>query len=153
MWTCHSRTNNSKVNRLQESCLQIIYSDKQSLSEELLEKEGFAFIHTRNLQILVIEIYKARKGLSRPAITEIFEVNERIEIWHITPNFFVSVVNTLYHQIENINVLPDKLKNRNSLQMFELAIKSCKSGNCLSRLCSVYLLRASFIQENLNSCN
>ena len=45
VWMCHNRANNSKINRLHESCLQIIHSDKQSLFETLLEKDGSVSIH------------------------------------------------------------------------------------------------------------
>ena len=37
---CHSRTNNNKINRLQERYLRIVYNDKQSSVNELLEKDG-----------------------------------------------------------------------------------------------------------------
>ena len=41
IWMCHSRTNN-KINRLHER-LRIIFSDKQSSFETLLEKDRFCF--------------------------------------------------------------------------------------------------------------
>ena len=49
VWICHSRTNNRKINRIHERCLRIIYNDKQSPFSELLEKNGFASIHMRNI--------------------------------------------------------------------------------------------------------
>ena len=58
VWMCHSRANSSKINRLHERCLQIIYSDKQSLFETLLEKDGSVSIHNRNLQILATRMLK-----------------------------------------------------------------------------------------------
>ena len=45
VWMCHSHANNGKINRLHERCLRIIYSDKQSLFETLLEKDGSVFVH------------------------------------------------------------------------------------------------------------
>ena len=33
VWISHTRANNSKINRLHESCFSIIYSDKQSSYE------------------------------------------------------------------------------------------------------------------------
>ena len=72
VWMCHSRANNSKINRLHERCLRIIYSDKQSSFEELLQKDDSVSIHQRNLQVLATEIYKVRKGLSPEIITELF---------------------------------------------------------------------------------
>ena len=47
VWMCHSRANNSKINRLQKGCLRIIYSEKQPLFEALLEKDGFVSIYKK----------------------------------------------------------------------------------------------------------
>ena len=73
LWMCHSRSNNGKINRLQERCLRIIYSDKQSSFKTLLEKDGYVSVHNRNLQILATEMYKIKKDLSPLIITEFFE--------------------------------------------------------------------------------
>ena len=45
VWMCHSHANNGKINRLHERCLRIIYSDKQSSFETLLEKDGSVSVH------------------------------------------------------------------------------------------------------------
>ena len=71
VWMYHSRANNSKINRLHERCLRIIYSDKHSSFEVLLEKDVCVSMYQRNLQVLATEMYKVRKGLS-PAITLTF---------------------------------------------------------------------------------
>ena len=69
---CHSRISNNKINRLHERCLRIIYCDKQSSFEGLLEKDSSASIHERNTQILATGMYKVSKGMSLPQITELF---------------------------------------------------------------------------------
>ena len=56
IWICHSRLNNRKINRLYERCLRIIYNDKQSSFDELLNKDSSVSIHIRNLQKLAIEM-------------------------------------------------------------------------------------------------
>ena len=65
-----SRTNNNKINRLHERCLRIIFSDKQSSFETLLEKDGSVSIHNRNLQILATEMYKIKNNLSTSIIAD-----------------------------------------------------------------------------------
>ena len=70
---CHSRANNGKINRLHERCLQIIYSDKQSSFETLLEKDDSVSVYNRNLQILASEMYKIKNDLSPSIVTELFE--------------------------------------------------------------------------------
>ena len=67
---CHSRTNNSKINRLHERCLRIVCNDKQSSFNELLEKDGSVSIHMRNIQIPTSETYKLVNNLSPPIIIE-----------------------------------------------------------------------------------
>ena len=37
VWMCHNRTNNNKTNCLYERGFRLIYNDKKSLSEDLLE--------------------------------------------------------------------------------------------------------------------
>ena len=49
---CHSRAKNNKINRLHETCLRIIYKDKVSTSEQLLENDSSGSAHTRNLVFL-----------------------------------------------------------------------------------------------------
>ena len=64
VWMCHSRANNSKINRLHERCLRIINFDKQISFETLLEKDGSVAIHNQNLQILAAEMFKIKNDLS-----------------------------------------------------------------------------------------
>ena len=52
IWMCHSRSNNRKVNMLDERCLRVIYNDKQSSFTELLNKDNPVSIHIRNIQML-----------------------------------------------------------------------------------------------------
>ena len=64
IWMSHSRALNNKINRLHERCLRIIYNDKTSTFKELLEKDNSVSIHYRNIQALVIEMYKVANGMS-----------------------------------------------------------------------------------------
>ena len=47
VWISHSRLMNNKINRLHERCLRIVYSDKTSSFEELVDKDGSVTIHTK----------------------------------------------------------------------------------------------------------
>ena len=55
IWMCHNRTYNNKINRLHERCLRLIYNDKYSSFENLLEKGSSVSIDHKNLQALAIE--------------------------------------------------------------------------------------------------
>ena len=59
-WMCHSRAK-KKINRLHERCLRIIYNDKVSTFEQLLEKDSSVSIHARDLRFLAVEIFEVVK--------------------------------------------------------------------------------------------
>ena len=61
---CHSRSLNTKINNIHERALRIVYNDNSSSFDILLEKSKSVKIHHRNLQQLVIEIYKVFNNLS-----------------------------------------------------------------------------------------
>ena len=67
-WKLHSRKNNNKIKYLHERCLRLIYSDKKSSYENLLEKDNLVSIHHKNIQALAIEMFKVKHKLY-PEIT------------------------------------------------------------------------------------
>ena len=75
VWMCHKRANNNKINRVHERCLQIVYNDKQSSLNELVEKDGSVSIHTRNIKILATVMYKLINNLSPPITNRVFKLN------------------------------------------------------------------------------
>ena len=77
IWMCHSRENNNKINRLHERYLRIIYNDKRSSFNALLEKDGSVSIHERNIKILATEIFKISKNLAPPQMHEIFKLKDQ----------------------------------------------------------------------------
>ena len=57
-WIFHSRKPNSKTNRLHERCLRVVYNDRLSTFEELLNKNNSVSIHHRSLQCVATECLK-----------------------------------------------------------------------------------------------
>ena len=76
IWMFHSRENNNKINRLYERCLRIIYNDKRSSFNVLLEEDGSVSIHERNIKILATEMFKVSKNLAPPQMQEIFKLKD-----------------------------------------------------------------------------
>ena len=62
---CRSRTLNNKINRLYERCLRIVYNDKRSNFQSLLDQDKSVSVQTRNLQSFPPEMYKRSKGIDR----------------------------------------------------------------------------------------
>ena len=71
---CHNRKYNNKINRLHEKCLRLIYNDKRSSFEDLLEKDNCVSIHHKNLRALAIEMLKVHTKSSTEIMQEVFQV-------------------------------------------------------------------------------
>ena len=72
LWMLHSRCNNNKIKHLHKRCLRLIYCDKNSSYEELLEKGWSASIHHRNVQNLAIKMYKVKNELASMITANVF---------------------------------------------------------------------------------
>ena len=75
VWMMHSRSISSKINRVHERALRIVYKDKFSSFENLLEKDKAVKIHVRNLQVLVTEMFKVKNGIASKIIIDIFKLS------------------------------------------------------------------------------
>ena len=78
VWMCCNRSLNTKINRLHERCLRIVYNDKESNFNEVLVKDGSVSIHHKNLQKLSVEMIKDSLGLSPEIVNELFKFREQI---------------------------------------------------------------------------
>ena len=74
IWMCHICSNNRKINMLHERYLRMIFNDKQSFFNGLLNKGNSASIHIRNIQRLAIKTFRFYKGLSPPLTNNIFNL-------------------------------------------------------------------------------
>ena len=75
IWMFHSRKLNSRVNKLHERALRIVYQDHASSFTERLEKDNSTSIHNRKIQLVATEFFKVKIGLSPPFMDEIFAEN------------------------------------------------------------------------------
>ena len=76
IWMFHSRKLNNHINSIHDRALRITYQDYSSPFKDLLKKDKAVTIHQRNLQVLVTEIFKTKKGLNPIIMTEIFKFTE-----------------------------------------------------------------------------
>ena len=60
------------MNNLQERALRIIYSHHDSSFLELLQMSNESTINTKNIKVLMTEIYRFLNDLSLPVINDIF---------------------------------------------------------------------------------
>ena len=95
----------NKINRVHERCLCIIYSDKTSSFEKLLEKDGSVTIHTRNFQTLATEMFKVYQNLSPAIIADIFHVRQNNCNLRHDSYFAIPNVKYVYHGTESLSNL------------------------------------------------
>ena len=68
----HNRTLNNKIDKLHERALRIVCKNDELTFRELLGKDHSITIHQRNLQRLVIEMYKIKTHLSPLLVQQLF---------------------------------------------------------------------------------
>ena len=92
-----SRSSNHKINRLHERSLRILYKDDISSFSELLQKDNTVTVHTRNIHLLAIEMYKVRRNnISPNFIREIFPTLESAYYPRESKDFITPKRNTVY---------------------------------------------------------
>ena len=111
VWMCHSRSMNSRINRLHETCLRIMYSDKSSSFEELLQKDEFVTIHAKNIQKLATEMFKVFKKLSPPIVADLLEVRQNNYNLKHRSYFSIPNVKSVYHGSESLSNLGPRIWN------------------------------------------
>ena len=99
-------------------------------------------------------MYKIKNYLSPLIATELFEQrNEQNCNLRKKSQFTIPPIIKLYHGSESISflgpkiwsILPDRLRNANSIKAFKMQIKKWKPENCPCRLCNDYIQNVSFV--------
>jgi len=153
IWMFHNRRLNSKINSIHERALRITYGDRISTFEELLVKDNSVSIHHRNLQVLATEIYKVINNIAPKFVNEIFK--ERNTPYNLRGNssLISRKVNSVYHGTESLaflgpklwDLVPDEVKESESLDIFKKKIKNWIPNDCPCRLCRTYIQNVGFI--------
>ena len=154
IWMYHNRTYDNKINRLHERYIRLIYNDKRSSFQDLFEKDNSVSIHHKNLQALVVEMFKVHTKTSPEIMQEVFQVKEQdnYNLQNQT-DFVIPQVKSVNHGLESVRFLepkiwenlPNDLKNKESVDSFKTAIKRWKPESCPCRLCKTYLQNIGYL--------
>lgn len=71
-WMLRNRTLSSRINRIHDRALRIVYRDKTPSFSELLQEDNAVIMHQMNSQVLIIEFYKVEIGIDLDLLKEIF---------------------------------------------------------------------------------
>ena len=153
IWMLHSRGLNNKINRIHERALRITYNNKSSSYSELLTKDRSVTIHCRSIRALAVEIYKVIHGISPPLLNEVFVPRQCN--YDLRGNNFSERrrVKSVRYSTESISflapkiwqIIPNEIKDSDTLQIFKTNIKKWVPVECPCRLCKVYLPQVRFI--------
>ena len=144
----HNRKENSKINRIHERALRVLYNNDTSTFTELLEMDGSFTVHQRNIQFLAIEMYKSLNNIGPTLLKDIF-----VEREYNGPNlrsiseFSIPAVNSQYFGKDSLRyfgysiwkLIPTDIKNTSNLDKFQSLIKNWKPNPCPCRLCKPFI--------------
>ena len=121
----------SKISRIHERALRLIYSDHVSSFEELLKKDWPFPIHHRNIQSLAIAFYKFFCSLSPSIMKNVFHLNTNISYnLRSRSELYSRNLKRVKYGTETISYLapkiwslvPNAIKSSKSLDVFKLPL-------------------------------
>ena len=108
IWRCHNRAKNNKTNRIHERCIRLIYNDKKSYFENLLDKDKSVSIPHRNLRSLAIDMYKVHRGISPEILNDLFPLRQADQYnLRNRSQFIIPNMKTVNHGFESLRYLGD----------------------------------------------
>ena len=136
VWMFHGRRTKSKINKLHERALRIVYDDEVSTFDQLLAMEKCFCIYHQNIQRILIEIYNALHD-SGNSLKELFLRRISIKNMRSEPELVIRLVNSA---LKGKNSLPIETRKDHSILSFVTKTKQGKPINCLpmydlQRLC------------------
>ena len=124
---------------------ELIYQDN-CIFEVLLEKQHDFSIHQKNLQVLIIEIYKIVNSIAPPIMNFLFTFSLNQHNLRNFRELSTEKRNPVNYGLETVTYkmpvlwakLPSEYKLAGSLTAFKSKIKSWKCEICTCRLCKEY---------------
>ena len=154
LWMCCNRSSNNKIDRLHGRSLLIVYTDKTPDFSELVEKDGSVSVHYQNIRQLATEMFKVSKGLCPEIVKGLLQFRNKIPYnLRQRSQFHIPPVRTVFSGKDSFKFLgpkiweliPDEMKELESLWEFKRAIKLWKPTSCPCRLCKQYFYRIAFL--------
>ena len=153
VWMLCSRTINSKINKFHERALRILYNDDVTSFKDLLEKDNSETIHHRNIKLLAKELFKVQNNISPNVLDEFLisrELNHNLRNKSI---FLREKSSSTKYGTNSLRILgpkvweiiPNEIRNAQSLECFENKMRNWKVQNCPCNLCKEYVEGIGFV--------
>ena len=136
-----------KNNKTHERSLRLCHNGYILSYSELLTKQDFINIHIRNIQQLMLEIFKCLQVMSPPILNEIFRLRNISNTIRNPRDIDSWLPKTSYCGLENIackepqfwQQRPAKIKKSSSLANFKQNIKLWKDPKSSYWVCKTYI--------------
>ena len=133
-----SKTNTTRINKIQKRTLRTIYEDYETSFEEVLCRSKSSSIHIRNLIFLMTEIDKSGNFNSPPFMADIFKPEPTIYNVRTQQRLIIPMVKSVANGYKSITFkgsiiwksLPNVYKYAPSLTSFKLFIKQWNGDRC-----------------------
>ena len=148
----HSQQLNTKINKLHERALKIVYKNPNLTFKQLLDLDKSHCTHHRNLQKLAVEMFKIKKGLVPTPIKELFPTYYNVynlrkqQCWKSSNVRTVKFgTETLLYRTKDMATssrFNTKFRNTGRIKS---KIKKWTPVGCTCRLCNIYIHNLGFI--------
>ena len=155
IWMHCQRKCNNLINRIHERALRIAYNDYVSDFKTLLRKDNSVTIHQRNIEALILEIYKTLNNLNPTFMKEIFCLKE-INYSTRKQNLVYPNPRTVSYGLESFGYqacklwskIPYEMQQSESITFFKDAISKHCENICNCKLCKSYIVNLGYIDNN-----
>ena len=148
-----SRSSNNIINKVHERALRVLLNDHEGDFEKLLYINNDVCNHHRNIQTLLIEIFKVKKSFAPPIMESILKRRNNTYNLRNFQEFKTERKRTVYFSLETIryrypqlwSLLPEHMRQLNALDQFKRSVRQWVCNTCSCRLCKVYLQNVGFL--------
>ena len=131
----------------------MLLNDHESYFEKLLCIDNDICNHHRNIQTLLIEIFKIKKGFVPPILESVLKGRNNTYNIRKFQEFETERKRTVYFALETISyrspqlwsLLPEHTRQLNSLDQFKRSVRQWVCNTCPCRLCKAYLQNVRFL--------
>ena len=155
-----SRTFNNMINKVHKRALRVLLNNHESDFETLLHTNNDVCSHHRNIQTLLIKIFKIKKRFSPPIMESILKGRNNNYNVRNVQEFEAERKRTAYFGLETISyrspqfwsLLPEHMRRLNSIEQFKsVSVRQWVCNFCPCRLCKVYLQNVGFYKFSMKS--
>ena len=143
IWMFHGKSANKVLNKAHCRALSVVYMKYDDTFENLLSIDNNVSIHIRNMQYLMIEVYKCIHKLNPTFMWQLFKIKSIPYNLRIGGLIELPTSKTKSYGINAFmfrgsilwNSVPNELKDAKTINIFKTSIKKWTGNLCKCRIC------------------